>query len=113
MGTITLSDEDEDILTQIQRGKNTVENIASATGFDSAILTQRLDQMAENDLVRGIRQEEYDLTESGQRVLNTSDDTKTNEEIDTPNTVEQDIAAFDLSIEREESVRRAFTSEVG
>ena len=109
MGTITLSDEDEALLKQIRSGRNTVNNIASATGYDSAALAQRLDRMAENDLVRDIGQEAYDLTESGQRVLNTSDNKKTGEGIDTSDAVERDLAAFGLPIEREESVRRAFT----
>lgn len=109
MGTITLSDEDEAILKQVRSGRNTVNNIASATGYDSAALAQRLDHMAENDLVRDIGQAAYDLTESGERVLNTLDDEKTNEGIDTSDAVERDLMAFGLPIEREESVRRAFT----
>ena len=109
MGTINLSDEDEAVLEQLREGRNIADNLATTVSYDPSTLAEQLDLMADNDLVRDIGHGVYELTESGRRVLSAPGDTSADDHIDTPASVEQTLDEFDLSVEREEAVRRAFT----
>jgi hypothetical protein len=109
MGTINLSDEDEAVLEQLREGRNIADNLATTVSYDSSTLTDQLDLMADNDLVRDVGHGVYELTESGRRVLGAPGDASTDDRIDTPASVEQTLDEFDLPIECKEAVRRAFT----
>jgi hypothetical protein len=109
MGTINLSDEDEAVLEQLREGRNIADNLATTVSYDSSTLTEQLDLMADNDLVRDVGHGVYELTESGRRVLGAPGDASADDRIDTPASVEQTLDEFDLPIECEEAVRRAFT----
>lgn len=109
MGTINLSDEDKAVLEQLQEGRNVAENLAPTISYDLSTLAEQLDLMADSDLVRDVGHGVYELTESGRRVLSAPGDASADDRIDTPASVEQTLGEFDLSVECEEAVRRAFT----
>lgn len=109
MGTINLSDEDKAVLKQLRKGRNITDNLASTVSYDLSTLAEQLDLMADNNLVRDVGHGVYELTESGRRVLSAPGDGTADDRIDTPASVEQTLSAFDLSVECEEAVRRAFT----
>lgn len=109
MGTLNLSDEDEMVLEQLREGRNVAENLAPTVSYDRSTLTEQLDLMADNGLVRDIGHGVYELTENGRRVLSAPGDASADDRIDTPNSVEQTLDKFDLPVECEEAVRRSFT----
>jgi len=108
MGTITLDDRDTAILQRLSRDDAAVEGLADDVDCDRAYLEDRLPELADNGLVRPVREDAYAITESGRRSVDAPGDGTADEGIDTPEAVEQHIESFDLRPDREEAVRNAF-----
>jgi hypothetical protein len=72
-------------------------------------LDEQLSQLLENALVREAGDGEYELTENGERLLESTPVGTRNDRIDTPDDVERAIEGFDLRPDEERAVRSAFS----
>lgn len=126
---ITLDERDRAVLAHLFRERATAETLAARTDTDRSDLRDRLPALADNGLVEraetvpgseqvdatGSNQSEgeeitraYALTDSGRRVLFASPAGSLDDRIDTPSTVEEAIASWDLRADRADAVRAAF-----
>lgn len=108
MTTVDLTDADVALLRRLRAGDRSVSSLTSAVEADTATVEERLAELADNALVRE-RTDEYELTGSGRRVLESSGDGRADERIDTPAAVDRELASLDLAPDAEAAVRNAFT----
>ena len=108
MGTITLTARDTTVLQLLADAPADDDQLAETVEYSRAELEDRLEELAENGLLREREDGTYALTESGSRVLDVPADGSTDSRIDAPDDVTQAIEALDLRPDREEAVFDAF-----
>lgn len=108
MTTVDLTDADLALLRCLRSGPRSVSDLAAAVESDEGAADRRLSELADNALVDE-REDGYELTESGRRVLESPGDGDADERVDTPPDVERELASFDLAPDDEAAVRNAFT----
>jgi DNA-binding PadR family transcriptional regulator len=104
MGTITLEALDTTVLRLLDDDPASGDELATAVEHSYTELTDRLEELAENGLLRERDDGMYALTESGTRVLDVPADGSTDSRIDAPDHVRQAIKGLDLRADREEAV---------
>lgn len=103
MGTPTLDEIDEAILEHLAEGRDAADLTAE---FENDEVNDRLAALAESGLVSP--DDDYELTDSGRRVLAAPGDTTADDRIDVPERVEETIQGFDLPPDRAAAIRGAF-----
>lgn len=109
MVSITLDERDEAILERIKEGDADVTSLAADVDCSDTYLRERLPQLADNGLVQQVEDDGYAITENGERVLAASPAGTRDDQIDTPEDVEQRLDSFDIRTDYAAAVRAAFS----
>ena len=105
----TLDELERDVIGSIADGRRTIDALAVELATSRQRLVDRLDRLVDNGLVLQDDTEEYELSESGLRLLNATPEGEFDNQIDTPPSVERAIEAFDLPPDETAAVRNAFS----
>lgn len=111
MANLTLTDADRGLLAELLRRPATAETLAAGRPESSATVRDRLRLMADNGLVGADEGEngEYELTDSGRRLLRAPSDGSADDAIDLPDDVQETLHARDLDADRFDAVASAYT----
>lgn len=109
MSSNTLEGLGRAILEAIEGRRVDAGTLDAEFDASSEELDEQLSQLVENALVREVGDDEYELTENGERLLSSTPVGAHDERIDTPGDVERAIEGFDLRPDEEQAVRSAFS----
>lgn len=110
MANSTLTDDDRTLLAELESGTATASELADRNGVDRSgdELTERLDFMADNGLLRRTEGDEYELTDDGRRLLRSPGDGSADDTIDAPEAVVEKLRRTGLRADRLDSALGAF-----
>lgn len=108
MSSNTLEGLGRAVLEAIEGRRADAETLEAEFDAPREELDEQLSQLVENALVEEV-DGEYELTENGERLLDSTPAGDRDERIDTPEDVERAIEGFDLRPDEERAVRNAFS----
>lgn len=109
MSSNTLEGLGRAVLEAIEGRRTDVGTLEAEFDASREELDEQLSQLVENALVQEVADDEYELTENGERLLSSTPVGDRDDRIDTPEDVERAIEGFDLRPDEGGAVRSSFS----
>lgn len=108
MDELTIRSSDLLILENIDKFGGAAHSLPESLALSESEIRQRLSKFVDNGIIRVVGADTFELTASGHRLLDISQNRRQSSEIDIPTPVETVITGFELRPYEAEAIRRSY-----